>query len=142
MDIEGVIIMDLPLQEGVSRTGNNWKKKEWVLETFSSFPRKIKFTVFGERRIAEMPLELGKSYRINVELESREFNGRWYTDVNAMSATPIESGMMGGSMPAQSAQQSAAMPPFGQPMASAAAPQDQGLDPLIGSSNETDDLPF
>lgn len=39
MEIEGKIIRDLPLQEGVSRAGNPWKKKEWVLETFGQYPR-------------------------------------------------------------------------------------------------------
>ena len=43
MEIEGKIIRDLPLQEGVSRAGNPWKKKEWVLETFGQYPRQVCF---------------------------------------------------------------------------------------------------
>lgn len=130
--IEGTIIIDLPLQEGVSKTGNNWKKKEWVLETHSNFPRKVKFTVFGERRIAEMPFEMGKAYRLTIDLESREYNGRWYTDVNVLSAVPIDSAMpMPGSAPA----------PFGGQSAPASAPA-APVDPFPGATDETDDLPF
>ena len=34
MEIKGRIIHVLPLQEGVSKAGNPWKKQEYVLETF------------------------------------------------------------------------------------------------------------
>lgn len=85
MEIEGKIIIDLPLQSGTSKAGNPWKKKEWVLETFGTYPRKVKFHVFGDR-VDTMRLECGKDYVLSFDLESREFNGRWYTDVNVYAA--------------------------------------------------------
>lgn len=134
MDIEGMIVMDLPLQEGVSKAGNPWKKKEWVIETAGAFPRKVKFTVFGERRISEMPFEVGKNYRINVELESREFNGRWYTDVNALSSMQLDGGMAAAAPVAETP-----LPPFGELAADPLAPS---ADSFGGIANDTDDLPF
>lgn len=134
MELEGTIVFDLPLQEGVSKAGKPWKKKEWVLETQGMYPRKVKFHVFGDTRIAEMPFEVGKSYRISVDLESREFNGRWYTDVNAFASTPLDG---------TQAQSQAVASSFGapaQPMqAPAAAPT---VDPFAGTGDNTDDLPF
>lgn len=135
MDIEGTIIFDLPMQEGTSKsTGNRWVKKEWVLETLGPYPRKVKFTVFGERRVNDLKFEMGKAYRVSVDAESREYNNRWYTDLMAYACTPIEGGMpaMGNEgLPPMTSE-----PPttFGQP----AAP----IDPFDGSTNETDDLPF
>lgn len=85
MEIEGKIIIDLPLQSGTSKAGNPWKKKEWVLETFGTYPRKVKFHVFGDR-VDNIRLECGKDYVLSFDLESREFNGRWYTDVNVYAA--------------------------------------------------------
>ncbi|MBQ1722305.1 MAG: DUF3127 domain-containing protein, partial [Muribaculaceae bacterium] len=38
MEIEGKIIMKLPLQSGTSKTGNNWSKQEYVLETQEAYP--------------------------------------------------------------------------------------------------------
>ncbi|MGN0237489.1 MAG: DUF3127 domain-containing protein [Lepagella sp.] len=145
MDIEGTIILDLPLQEGVSKQGNAWKKKEWVLETQGMYPRKVKFHVFGENRVRDLQFEVGKAYRISVDLESREFNGRWYTDVSAYAATPIDLSApaapapMGGVAPA--ATQPAA-PAYGQPAAPAVATPDFAQDPLGGADNNGDDLPF
>lgn len=137
MEIEGTIIMDLPLQEGIAKsTGNPWKKKEWVLETAGAYPRKVKFHVFGERRVAELNFEIGKAYRISIDIESRDFNGRWYTDVSAYAATPLDA-VPGMGMAAAPAPSTASAAPFGQPAAPAAPMED----PFSGG-NDVDDLPF
>ncbi len=88
MDIEGKVIIDLPLQEGISKAGNPWKKKEWVFETFGNFPKKIKIYLFGDR-VNNIPLEIGKCYLFSIDIESREFQGRWYTDVSCYAAREI-----------------------------------------------------
>lgn len=122
--------MDLPMQSGVSKAGNAWKKKEWVMETNtnSQYPRKVKFHVFGDRA-ETLKFEIGKTYRVSFDLESREFNGRWYTDVSVYAMTPVEAGApAGGAFPQQPA---AAAPAFDAPAAPFAAP-----------ANEQDDLPF
>lgn len=91
MEIEGKIILDLGLQSGMSKAGREWKKKEYVLETFGQYPRKVKFTVFGDR-VDQIQLEAGNSYTLSVDVESREFNDRWYTDVNCYAARPYAPG--------------------------------------------------
>lgn len=85
MDFEGKVIQFLGETSGTSKAGNPWKKKEWVVETFGQFPRKVKVQCFGERSDA-LNLEPGKDYILSVDLESREFNGRWYTDVSVFRA--------------------------------------------------------
>lgn len=81
-----MVIQDLGQYEGISKAGNPWKKHEWLLETEGQYPRKIKFTVFGDR-VNTITFELGKKYTIQVDVESREFNGRWYTDLTAYSSS-------------------------------------------------------
>lgn len=94
MEIQGKIIVDLPLMEGTSKMGKPWKKKEYVLETINTpYPRKVKFDFFGDRADT-YPLEIGKVYSVTFDLESREFNGRWYTDVRGISAVEV-GGQMG-----------------------------------------------
>ena len=91
MDIEGKIIQDLGEQSGTSRAGNLWRKKEWVLETFGAYPKKVKFHVFGDR-IDTMNILVGNDYTLSFDLESREYNGRWYTDVSVYKAQPLVAG--------------------------------------------------
>lgn len=133
MDIEGKVIIDIPMIEGVSKAGNAWKKKEWVMETFGNYPKKVKFTLFGDRA-TNIPLELGKSYVFSVDIESREFQGRWYTDVNCFAAREIQA-----PQPQMAAPQQTAAPAFGAALAVGTAP----AAPFGAPAGEpTDDLPF
>lgn len=83
MDIVGKIIQVLPLQEGVGRNGNPWKMQAYVLETQDQYPRKVHFEVFGEDRCKNVFAEMDQLVTVSFDLESREFNGRWYTSVRA-----------------------------------------------------------
>ena len=83
MEIQGKIIQVLPAMEGVGKDGNPWKVQPYVLETNETYPRKVYFEVFGEDRINKFPCEVGNEVTVSFDLESREFNGRWYTSVRA-----------------------------------------------------------
>lgn len=133
MEIEGKIILDLGVQSGTSKSGNPWKKKEYVLETFGQYPRKVKFTVFGDRSDT-LVFTPGDSVRISVDVESRQWQDKWFTDVNCYASSPITQPI--GVQPAQAAFSQAPAPsqPFGQP----AAPQTFEPAP----ADESDDLPF
>ena len=83
MALIGKIIQVLPLQEGVSKAGNAWKKQEYILETLGTqYPRKVCFNLFGDN-VDKFPMQVGQDVTVSIDLESREFNGRWYTDVRA-----------------------------------------------------------
>ena len=87
MDFQGRVIQFIGETSGTSKAGNPWKKKEWVVETFGQFPRKVKVQCFGDRADT-INLEPGKDYTLFVDLESREYNGRWYTDVSVYRVDP------------------------------------------------------
>ena len=81
LEIRGKIIEILPEKSGQSANGE-WRKQEYVLETDSNYPKKICFMAWGDK-IGEFNLKQGDSVEVSVDLESREYNGRWYTDVKA-----------------------------------------------------------
>lgn len=140
MDFQGKVIQYLGETTGTSKAGNPWKKKEWVVETFGQFSRKVKVQCFGERSDT-LNLEPGKDYTIYVDLESREFNGRWYTDVsvyrveelNAQNNYPAQP--QGGGF--QQPQNMGANAPYGNP------PGYSNNTSFTPSAEESDeDLPF
>ena len=90
MDIKGKIIQKLPPQSGVSKSGTAWNKQEYVLETLDSYPNQIKFDFFGDKANDNI-LMVGDIVTVSIDIESREFNGRWYTDIHAYKAI-IEGG--------------------------------------------------
>lgn len=81
MDITGKIIKILPLQSGAGKNGT-WKKQEFILETSAQIPRKICFSLWGDK-IDQFKLAEGEDTEVSFDLESREFNSRWYTEAKA-----------------------------------------------------------
>jgi hypothetical protein len=59
-----------------------WKKQEIIVETDGQYPKKICISIWGDK-INNAPLEIGNYLNIDFDAESREFNGRWYTDLRA-----------------------------------------------------------
>lgn len=143
MEITGKIIVALPETGGVSRTGNQWKKREYVLETQENFPRKVFFDFFGEKA-DQYPLSVGQTVKLSFDIESREYNGRWYTSIRGWKAEQVMEG--NSAAPATSAAyQAAAQGAYQQAPAqngfqAASAP---AVDPFAASSGDTsEDLPF
>ena len=125
MEITGKIIVALPELSGTSKAGNPWKKREYVLETQETYPKKVHFDFFGERA-DQYPLAVGDMVRLSFDIESREYNGRWFTSIRGWKADKVDaSAPTAGEIPA---------PP--QVVNSEIAPP-----PAIGS-DDNDDLPF
>ncbi|MDO4510591.1 MAG: DUF3127 domain-containing protein [Bacteroidales bacterium] len=89
MEIVGKIIQKLPLQTGVSKAGNNWSKQEYVLETQENYPKKVHFDFFGDRA-NQYDLQEGQLIKLSFDIESREYNGRWYTSIRGWKAEPAD----------------------------------------------------
>ena len=81
MEIKGKIVELLPEKSGESANGT-WRKQEYILETDSQYPKKVYFMAWGEK-IDQFAIKRGEELVVSVDLESREYNGRWYTDVKA-----------------------------------------------------------
>ena len=79
MEITGRIIQKLPAQSGKSARGD-WKKQEFIIETEEQYPRKVCLVNWGDKINLDSFSENDK-VTASINIESREFNGRWYTDV-------------------------------------------------------------
>ena len=83
MEITGKTIAVLPERGGVSKTGNDWKMQEYVLETQEQFPKKLCFNVFGADKISQFNIQAGDELTVSFDINAREYNGRWYNDIRA-----------------------------------------------------------
>jgi len=81
MQITAKIFKILPLQTGTGRNGE-WKKQDVVFETTEQYSKKICISIWGDK-IQPSQLIQGNSFTIDFDIESREYNGRWYTDLKA-----------------------------------------------------------
>jgi hypothetical protein len=127
MDISGKIIAVLPEQGGISKSGNEWKKQEYVLETHEQYPKKVCFQIFGAEKIGQYAIKMGEELTVSFDIDSREYQGRWFTNINAWKVERASAeAIPAGSVPAASEQ---------------AVPQTASA-PNFPPPNEKDDLPF
>lgn len=129
LTISGRIALILPLQQGTSKAGNPWKKQSYVLETGGQYPKKVCFSLFGDK-VDQFPLQVGQEVTVSIDIESREFNARWYTEVNAWNVTYAS----------QQPQAPAPQPPVAQPAPTPAPTQPQPAPQP--QPQAADDLPF
>lgn len=122
MEIEGKIISILPAMEGISKTGNPWKVQPYVLETLDQYPRKVYFEIMGAERIEKNACQLDDQVKVSFDVESREYNGRWYTTCRAWRIDEAT--------------------PAAQPVAQKQAPKPAAAPKVEGAEEASTDLPF
>ena len=98
LELEGRIARKLNVQTGTSTRGA-WSKQEFIFEyQEGQFPTQVCMNVWGEDKVKELDkYQVGDKVKISFNLSSREYNGRWYTDVRAWR---IESSVQAAPAPA------------------------------------------
>ena len=119
--ITGKVTQILEEQSGTSKNGP-WRKQDFILETDDRYPKPVCITQWGDD-IDAFGVTVGEQLTAHVDIQSREYNGRWYTDVKAWRVTRDD---QGGEAP----------PPAGQ--------DEPWPDPTTAGQEDAtdDDLPF
>jgi hypothetical protein len=91
MQLTAKLSQVLPLQTGTGKNGE-WQKQDVILETEGQYPKKICISIWGDK-INQNQLVVGNQLKIDFDIESREFNGKWYTDVKAWKVEVVEIGI-------------------------------------------------
>lgn len=81
LKITGSVIEILEEQSGTGKNGA-WRKQDFILETEGEYANPICITQWGDN-IEKFNIEPGQKLTAHIDLRSREYNGRWYTDVKA-----------------------------------------------------------
>jgi hypothetical protein len=81
LQITGRVVRILPEQSGEGRNGP-WRKREFILETDGNYPKQICMVQWGDA-IDQAGLQEGETVTAYIDIQSREYNERWYTDVKA-----------------------------------------------------------
>ena len=80
MDISGKITKFLKEQTGNGRNGT-WVKLEFIIETNEQYPKSVCIAAWGDKVDEIRRFNPGDQVKLSVNIESREYNERWYTDV-------------------------------------------------------------
>lgn len=85
MKIEGKIIAVLNEQRGTSKTGKEWRKVDYVIQTDGQYPKKCVFSVLNEK-IENFGLKIGQDVDLEIDIDAREYNGKWYNSITCWKA--------------------------------------------------------
>lgn len=81
VELTGKITHVLEEKSGTSSRGQ-WRKQEYVIEVPGDYPKQVCFMVWGDK-IDQFGIKQDDALTVHFDIESREYNGRWYTDVKA-----------------------------------------------------------
>lgn len=83
LDIKCKLLDKLAVQSGTSARGP-WSKQDFIVETLEQYPKRICMNVWGTDKVNELAAyQPGETLNVSINIESREYNGRWYTDIRA-----------------------------------------------------------
>lgn len=81
LKLTGQVTKILEEQSGTGKNGQ-WRKRDFILETPGQYPKQVCITQWGDN-IDQQPVEQGETVTAHIDIQSREYNQRWYTDVKA-----------------------------------------------------------
>jgi hypothetical protein len=96
LEITGKVLQLLAEQTGAGKNGT-WVRRDFVIETTDQYPKKICFSGWGDKAAQVNGLQPGQSVKVSFNPESREFNGKWYTDLRAWKIESDRGQSEGGS---------------------------------------------
>lgn len=118
--LEGRLVQILSAQEGQSTRGA-WKKQDFIIETSEQYPKKVCICCWNEKTDELSKFQLNDNLRVSVNIESREYNSKWYTDIKAWRIEKLNTESTTNSNPAIS---------------------EDDISGVSFSNDENDDLPF
>jgi hypothetical protein len=84
LSIKGKLKEKLTLESGTTKAGKEWKKQNFVIDTGDQYSPDVCFTLFGDEKIAILEnFQEGQEVTVHFNVSSREFNGKYYHNIDA-----------------------------------------------------------
>lgn len=83
MEIEGTLIKILPVESGQKIGGGEWTSQTIIVESEGQYPKSVAVNLFGEKISLLNGIQLNDKLKVSINVESREYNEKWFTKVNA-----------------------------------------------------------
>ena len=91
MEIQVKVVEVLAPQTINKKDGTQTTKGAFIGETFGQYSKKVKFDVMGDKYEQIMhPVVTGNSIQVSFDVESREWQGKWYTDLKVWRTVNLQ----------------------------------------------------
>lgn len=109
MELKGRVVRVLPTASGVSQTGNQWRKQEFIFGYYENpsdiYERNVKLDLMNDR-IEKYNLEAGDEIKVRIALSCREYpqgSGKYFNDIRTGDITIIKKASQTAQQPTQAA---------------------------------------
>ena len=89
MQFQGELYQILDFKEGEGKKGK-WMKQSFVIKTFDQYSKLIALTCWGASVELVQSLKIYDRIEFDIEVSSREYNNRWYTELTAINIEILE----------------------------------------------------
>lgn len=101
MEIKGKVKKVLPLESGEGKNGKGWKRRDFIVEfKDGTYDKLAAFTARTDAALDRVGnLAEGAEVNVAFNVESREYNGKYYTNLNAWKIELLQSAQVSDDMP-------------------------------------------
>ena len=82
MEVKGTVKLKLAVESGISKSEKVWKKQTVVIDTGGEFNNEVAVSAFGDKMDSMNKLEIGMEVKILCNVYSREYNGRYFHNID------------------------------------------------------------
>ena len=91
LSVTGALVKKNEVENIESKEGKKWIKQTFLIQTSAEYNNKICFQLFGEEKIKLLEnFTVGANIEVYFNISSREYNNRYYHNIDAWKITPIE----------------------------------------------------
>ena len=89
MNIIGKLVKKLERETGVSKAGKSFEKQSILVEQNAEYNKEVVVCFFGDKIKSLRDIEEGSDVNVSVNLSSREFNGKYYHNIDGWSIAKL-----------------------------------------------------
>ena len=92
MNVQGKLVKILPIETGTSKAGKEWKKQNFIIDIGAKYNPEICFQLFGDEKLEMIKnIKIGREVDVNFNVSSREYNGKYFHNLDAWKVSDIVS---------------------------------------------------
>jgi len=111
-EITGKLEKFLPVQEGTSKAGKEWKKQSFTVATEDEYNNLYCFEVFGEEKVENLTKyqKEGDQVKVTFNVSTNEWQGKYFCSLSAWRIEKVVGESVPESIPAQAQEESDGLP--------------------------------
>lgn len=83
MELKGKLTKKLPIEKGISKANKEWLKQTVIIDNNDQYNPNVAISFFGDDKVKMLEnFKEGVDVSIGVNISSKEFNGKWYNQID------------------------------------------------------------